>query len=329
MFIDETVVILRAGNGGDGCISFRREKYLPKGGPNGGDGGKGGDVLLLCDVNVGDLIEYKYRPNWSAKNGEPGRGSDQHGRNGTDCILRVPPGTVVYNKENGRFVTELTKNEQQICLLKGGRGGFGNAHFKSSTNQAPRKATPGKRGEEEIFIFELKTIADIGLVGFPNAGKSSLLNLITHAHPKTAAYPFTTLHVNVGILEYPQYHDRLIIADIPGLIQGASKNKGLGHRFLRHIERCKLLVFLLDMAGVDGRDPLQDYEELLEELRLYNPMLLEKPRVIIGNKMDLPEASENRNRLEKKEFPCQFFLSCLTEEGVSTLKEGLHEIIFS
>ena len=275
MFVDEITVHLRAGNGGHGCLSFRREKFIPRGGPDGGDGGKGGDVVLLCDENENDLTKYRFQPHWKAGTGGPGAGRNMHGADGTPCILHVPPGIQVIDPETDEIVAELTESGKSVTLLTGGRGGMGNINFKSSINQAPRKATPGREGEEKSYRFVLKTIADIGLVGFPNAGKSSLTNCITHAHPKTAPYPFTTLHVNVGVIEYPTF-ERVIMADIPGLIEGAHENKGLGHRFLRHIERCRLLLFIIDMAGSEGRDPAKDYKHLLNELERYSEVLIEQ-----------------------------------------------------
>lgn len=325
MFVDETRVVLKAGDGGDGCLSFRREKYIPKGGPNGGDGGRGGDVILVCDGNVADLTAYRFQPNWTARNGGPGRGQERHGKNGESVELRVPPGTVVYkDDEEGAFVTELTEHEQTICLLNGGKGGFGNIHFKSSTNQAPRQFTPGKPGEEGRFRLVLKTIADVGLIGFPNAGKSSLLTLVTNAHPKTAPYPFTTLHPCVGILDYPDDFTTLTLADIPGLIEGASENRGLGHRFLKHIERCRVLLILLDMAGTDNRKPEEDYTHLLEEIGLYQRNLLERPRLLVANKLDEPTAEENLTRFQEQHPDLDIIpISILAETGIPELRKAL------
>lgn len=327
MFYDETEVKLRAGDGGNGVASFRREKFLPKGGPDGGDGGKGGDVVLEGDENTGDLRTFHFKGHWQAGNGDPGQGRQKTGRGGDDCVLKVPCGTVVHDRETGRIVTEVLEHEQRVVLLAGGAGGLGNLHFKSSTHQAPREFTAGKLGEVGEYKFVLKTIADIGLVGFPNAGKSSLIALITQARPKAAAYPFTTLHPNLGIIEYPERYERLRLADIPGLIEGAHENRGLGHRFLRHIERCKLLLLILDMAAEDGRDPLEDYVQLREELRLYDPALAEKPHLVAANKMDEPLAGENLERFRQKFGIPTFPISCLSEEGIAALKEGLRQAI--
>lgn len=325
MFIDEVTIAVKAGDGGNGCASFRREKYEPFGGPSGGDGGRGGDVVLEADGNTNDLTAYRFKPNHRARNGEHGRGSEQHGAKGKDCILKLPPGTVVADEETGRVVAELLEEGQRVTLRKGGNGGWGNIHFKSSTNRAPRRANDGEPGEEGRFRLVLKTIADVGLVGYPNAGKSSLTNLITRAHPRTAAYPFTTLHPQVGVIEYPESYERITLADIPGLIQGASENRGLGHRFLRHVERCQMLLLILDMAGVDQRDPADDFESLLEELGLYDPILLEKPRMVAANKMDMNAAVENLKEFRKK-FEVEVMpISCLKKEGLDELKQKLLE----
>lgn len=323
MFVDDVVVDLRAGNGGDGCMSFRREKFEPKGGPNGGDGGRGGNLVLEADENVSDLTDYRFMPHWEARNGEPGRGSDQYGANGADRILKVPCGTQVIDTASGETACELLTHGQTVVLLKGGKGGLGNIHFKSSTNQAPREFTEGEKGQSGSFRLVLKTIADVGLVGFPNAGKSTLLGTLTNAHPKTASYPFTTLFPSVGVLENPETYRRLTLADIPGLIEGASENKGLGHRFLRHIERCRLIAFVIDMSAVDGREPADDLRVLRGELEAYLPALVAKPFVVIANKMDEPDAAENLKVFRKVHGDAVIPVSCLTEEGLDALRETL------
>ncbi len=327
MFIDEANVSVKAGDGGNGCACFRREKFIPFGGPDGGDGGRGGNVYLLGDENMGDLEKYTFSPNVFAPNGAKGAGRNKTGESGKDLDLRVPPGTIVYNAENGALVAEVLKHGERILLLRGGKGGLGNAHFKSSTNRAPRQFTYGTQGESGEFKLVLKTIADAGMVGFPNAGKSTLVGLLTPARPRVGAYPFTTLHVNVGVLEYPDKYERLVLADIPGLISGASQNKGLGHKFLRHIERCKVLILLLDMAGIDGRNPKDDYKNLLSELKLYSPELLEKPMIVAANKMDEPEA-ESYLKSFKKKYPGLDLIpiSCVSEEGIPELKEEIYRI---
>ncbi|HCJ11567.1 MAG: GTPase ObgE [Verrucomicrobia bacterium GWF2_51_19] len=322
MFIDEVSVFLKSGNGGDGCMSFRREKYIPKGGPDGGDGGKGGSIILQCSVQWADLTPYRFKPHAEAEVGESGKGRQKHGKDGLDCILMVPAGTIVIDEETGRPVAELLNDGETVVLLKGGKGGKGNIHFKNAINQAPRQTTSGELHEEGHFRFVMKTIADIGLVGFPNAGKSSLIGAITHAHPKTASYPFTTLHPNIGVLEYAD-GQRLLMADIPGLIQGASENRGLGHRFLKHIERCTTLIFLIDMAAEDGRKPEDDYTQLRKELELYNQLLLEKKQVVVANKMDMPDSAEHLKRFQKKHGIRPISISCLEGSGLEELKTAL------
>ncbi|MFT3782327.1 MAG: GTPase ObgE [Nibricoccus sp.] len=327
MFVDECVIKVQAGDGGRGCISFRREKYEPWGGPNGGDGGRGGDVILVGNDDTNNLVDYKYKPHWNAERGEHGLGTDQHGRDGKHCILKMPLGTVVIDEETGKVVAEVISDGEQIVLCKGGNGGWGNTHFKSSTNRAPKRANSGQPGEHGSYRLILKSIADVGLVGFPNAGKSSLTGKITKAHPKTAAYPFTTLHPQIGVIEYPERDSRLLLADVPGLIEGASENRGLGHRFLRHIERCALLMFLIDMAGVDGRDPREDFTTLLNELELYDKALLKKPRLIVANKMDLEGAAANLTKFRRKHKGDLVKISCVSGEGLDELKEALYKRI--
>lgn len=326
MFYDETKVFLKAGNGGDGCMSFLRQKYMPNGGPNGGNGGKGGDLFLLADENVSDLRNYHFKKHWKAKNGEPGRGSDQNGRGGESCVLKVPLGTEVRDMVSGELVCELLDHKQEILLLEGGKGGRGNATFKSSINQTPRQFTEGKLGEEVEYKFTLKTIADIGLVGFPNAGKSTLLNVLSNATPKIDSYPFTTLVPTVGVIDYADEYKTLTMADVPGLIEGAAENRGLGHRFLRHVERCKLLLFLLDLAGTDGRNPCDDFEHLRKELLEYDPKLDAKPFVVVGNKVDEEPAKDYILEF-KKRFPGieLYPISALLEDGLPDLKGKLLE----
>jgi GTP-binding protein len=327
MFVDECVIKVQAGDGGRGCVSFRREKYEPWGGPNGGDGGKGGDVILLGDDDTNNLVDYKYKPHWKGERGEHGLGKDCHGREGKPAILRMPLGTVVIDEATDKVVAEVIEDGQQIVLCKGGNGGWGNTHFKTSTNRAPKRANAGQEGETGNFRLVLKSIADIGLVGYPNAGKSSLTTAITKARPKTAAYPFTTLHPQIGVIEYPDpmNFDRLLLADVPGLIEGASENRGLGHRFLRHIERCALLMFLVDMAGVDGRDPRDDYAVLLKELKLYDPALLKKPRLVVANKMDLPEAASHLAKFKRRHKVDILPISCIEGKGLEALKLELRK----
>jgi len=325
MFVDECVIKVQAGDGGRGCISFRREKYEPWGGPNGGDGGRGGDVILLGNDDTNNLIDFKYKPHWKAERGEHGMGADQHGSDGKHCVLKVPLGTVVTDEDTGKIVAEVITDGESIVLCKGGNGGWGNTHFKSSTNRAPKRSNPGHDGEHGNYRLVLKSIADIGLVGFPNAGKSSLTGRITKAHPRTAAYPFTTLHPQIGVIELSKHYDRLLLADVPGLIEGASENRGLGHRFLRHIERCSLLMFLIDMAGVDGRDPREDYATLLHELELYDKAMLKKPRLVVANKMDLEDAAANLVKFRRRYKADIAKISCVSGDGLDELKELLYK----
>jgi len=327
MFVDECTVKLAAGDGGRGCVSFRREKFEPWGGPNGGDGGRGGDVILVGDVNTNNLVDYKYQPHWNAERGGHGEGSDCSGKDGKSRILRMPLGTIVIDLATDKPVAEIVEDGQQIVLCKGGNGGWGNTHFKTSTNRAPRRANAGQDGERGTYRLVLKSIADIGLVGFPNAGKSSLTKQLTKARPKTAAYPFTTLHPQIGVIDYPDVvkgHRKLLLADVPGLIEGAHENRGLGHRFLRHIERCALLVFMIDMAGTDARDPRDDYKHLLNELELYDKSLLKKPRLIVANKMDLAEAKDHLSKFKRKYRSADVLeISCLNGDGLDRLKKEL------
>jgi GTPase len=328
MFIDEVRVKLKAGDGGKGSSSLRREKFIPRGGPDGGDGGHGGNVVLLGDENVGDLREFHFNPQARAENGQNGMSSQKNGARGASVVLKVPCGTVVRNLADGSVCAEILHHGEEIVLLKGGNGGWGNMHFKSSVNRAPRQFKEGLPGASGEFIFELKSIADVGLVGYPNAGKSTLTTLLTSATPKTAPYPFTTLHANVGVLEFPETYETLRLADIPGLVEGAHANKGLGHRFLRHIERCSILLFLIDMQGTDGREPVEDFRVLLEELRLYDENLLQKPRLVVANKMDEPDASEKLKEFVEV-YPAETVLpvSCLSEEGLDHLKTTLKRMV--
>ncbi len=324
MFFDETKVILKAGNGGDGCMSFLRQKYMPNGGPNGGNGGRGGAVILQADENVSDLRTFHFKKQWKAKNGEPGRGSDQNGRGGDPIILKVPLGTEVRDLDTGEIICELLEHEQEILLLEGGKGGRGNATFKSSINQTPRQFTEGKPGMEGEFVFTLKTIADVGLVGFPNAGKSTLLNVLSNATPRVDSYPFTTLVPTVGVIDYPEDFRTVTMADVPGLIEGAAENKGLGHRFLRHVERCRLILFLLDLAGTDGRTPIDDFLHLQKELLDYDERLVAKDFLVVGNKIDEEESTQNLE-LFRKRFPEIKILpiSAILEDGLKELKAHL------
>ncbi|MFL6518775.1 MAG: GTPase ObgE [Chthoniobacterales bacterium] len=344
MFVDRIKVFAQAGNGGRGCVSFRREKFVPKGGPDGGDGGRGGDVILRADVHVDNLSNLFYEPIIKAKNGQHGQGKKMHGRGAVPKIVKVPIGTVVYKdegggrkaEENGAVpnsafpqIADLTHEGEEFVLCEGGRGGKGNVHFKSSKNRAPIQYGEGDEGEQGHFIFELRTMADAALVGYPNAGKSTLLGKISAAHPKVAPYPFTTLHPIVGVLEFDGYR-RASIADIPGLIEGAHRNVGLGHDFLRHITRCRVLLFVLDIAGSEGRHPIEDLQNLRREIDLYDPRLSQRPWRIIANKMDLPGAEENLDALRKR-FPGveAVGISAAQAQGLADLKERLKAWLFT
>src|SRR5438045_7120593 len=319
MFVDRVKVFAQAGKGGRGCVSFRREKFVPKGGPDGGDGARGGNVILRADRHVDNLVNLFYEPLIKAKNGGHGMGKKMTGRAGIDKIVKVPVGTIVWperaeerptsnwqqsalaNRQSVIPVVDLARDGEEFVLCRGGAGGKGNVHFKSSRNRAPRQYTEGEEGEQQHFLLELRTIADAGLVGYPNAGKSTLLGKISEARPKVAIYPFTTLHPIVGVVEFPDYR-RATIADIPGLIEGAHHGLGLGHEFLRHITRCRILLFVVDVAGSEGRNPIEDLQNLRREIDLYDARLSRRPWYLIANKMDLPGAEENLEALSRR-FP--------------------------
>jgi GTP-binding protein len=345
MFVDRVKVFVQAGNGGRGCVSFRREKFVPKGGPDGGDGGRGGDVILRADRHVDNLANLFYEPLIKAKNGGHGMGKKMAGRAGANKIVRVPVGSIVWRGEKqeraksnveqlaiGNWqssipIVDLTRDGQDFVLCQGGAGGKGNVHFKSSRNRAPREYTEGKEGEQGYFLLELRTIADGGLVGYPNAGKSTLLRKISAARPKVAAYPFTTLHPIVGVIEFPGYR-RATIADIPGLIEGAHRGLGLGHEFLRHITRCRVLMFVIDVAGSEGRDPVEDLKSLRREIDLYNPTLSSRPWIVVANKMDLPGAKQNLKAMQERLPRIKILATSAAKgEGIDALKEALAAIM--
>ncbi len=296
-FIDEALIDVAAGNGGNGCASFRREKFIPMGGPDGGDGGRGGSIWAQADRNLNTLVEYRYTRSFKARNGENGRGSDCYGRGGDDLVLKVPVGTVFQDADTGEVIADLAKDGQKALIAKGGRGGLGNLHFKSSTNRAPRQCTPGEPGEERRLRLELKVLADVGLLGMPNAGKSTLIRAISAAKPKVADYPFTTLHPNLGVVRVDA--DRsFVVADIPGLIEGAAEGAGLGHQFLRHLARTRLLLHLVDLAPFDPEaDPVHEARAIVEELRKYDETLHRKPRWLVLNKTDLVPEAERADRI--------------------------------
>ena len=331
MFIDRIKVFAQAGSGGRGSVSFRREKFVPKGGPDGGDGGRGGDVILRADRHVDNLSNLFYEPIIKAKSGGHGMGKKMHGKSAPAKIVKVPVGTIVWPAdEKGRPtsaapIVDLTQDGEEFVLCRGGAGGKGNVHFKSSRNRAPRQYTEGEEGEAGHFSLELRTIADAGLVGYPNAGKSTLLRQISAARPRVAAYPFTTLHPIIGVVEFSGYR-RATVADIPGLIEGAHRGLGLGHEFLRHITRCRIFLFVIDVAGSEGRNPVEDLQQLRKELDLYDPLLSQRPWFVIANKMDLPCAEENLSGVRKK-FPKIDIvpISAAKGEGIEKLKEKLEK----
>jgi GTP-binding protein len=327
VFKDRVKLYVRAGNGGNGCVSFRREKFVPRGGPDGGDGGNGGSVILRCDANEDSLLPLYYQPHQRAKHAQHGMGSNCHGRNSDDCIVNVAPGTVVSDAETDEFLGELLQPGDELMVAKGGRGGIGNIHYKSSTNQAPRQFTEGTQGEEKVLWLELKLMADVGLVGYPNAGKSTLLSRLTHAHPKIAPYPFTTINPIIGTMEYSNF-SRLRIADIPGLIDGAHEGVGLGHQFLRHIERSRFILFVLDMAGTDDRNPSDDFLHLREELKLHLEELSCTPYLVVANKMDSPGAEEFLKEFQERTQEIVYPISAELGEGLEPIKEFLYKHFF-
>jgi len=343
MFVDRIKVLAQAGTGGRGCVSFRREKFVPKGGPDGGDGGRGGDVILRADRHVDNLANLFYEPIIKAKNGSHGKGKKMAGRAAANKIVKLPVGTIVWqaeeqkrpmpngtqfaisNQQSAIPVVDLTRDGQEFVLCRGGQGGKGNVHFKSSRNRAPRQYTEGEEGEHGYFLLELRTIADAGLVGYPNSGKSTLLRKLSAARPKVAPYPFTTLHPVVGVMELPGYR-HATIADVPGLIEGAHRGLGLGHEFLRHITRCPILIFVIDAAGSEGRSPVEDLQNLRKEIDLYDPALSSRPWLVVANKMDLPTANENLKMLRER-FPkiSMFPTSAARGQGIDALREAFAE----
>lgn len=327
-FIDEAVITIKAGNGGNGAISFRRAKYTPKGGPDGGDGGKGGNIIISCVDNINTLLDFKYKKNFEAQNGENGHGSNMHGKDGKDLVINIPKGTQVYFGEEDKDGLDFTEAGQNVVIAKGGNGGFGNTYFKSSVNQAPRRANPGQIGEEFTLFLKLKLLSDVGLLGLPNAGKSTFLSVATQAKPKIAGYPFTTLEPQLGVAKIDDYD--FVIADLPGLIEGASKGKGLGDRFLKHTERCGVLLHLID---VNSDDVVRDYKTIRKELKEYSSKLSKKNEIIGLSKCDLldkEEIEKKKSLLEKevKKDTKIFVISSATRTGiVDILREIKKEVI--
>lgn len=342
-FVDEARIEVVAGNGGNGVISFRREKFIPRGGPDGGDGGRGGSVWAVADRNINTLVDYRYARRHEARSGEHGRGSDQYGAAADDIRLRMPVGTVIHDDESGELIADLANDGDVALLARGGDGGLGNIHFKSSVNRAPRKSTPGREGEQRRLRLELRVLADVGLLGMPNAGKSTLISAISNARPKIADYPFTTLHPNLGVVRVGP-EKSFVVADIPGLIEGASEGAGLGHQFLRHLQRTGLLLHLVDLSPVDpDADPARDARAILRELRAYDPALYDKPRWLVLNKVDMIPEDEREARIAdfirrfrgrgRSAIPVDakrvFALSALTREGCQTLCWAIQEYLES
>jgi GTP-binding protein len=318
MFVDRVAIYVKGGDGGRGCVSFRKEKYVPKGGPNGGDGGNGGDVVIQALQGLTNLAHLSGQRHWNADRGEHGQGKDCHGRTGADLIIDVPPGTLVLDRERGHLLRDLKEAGDRMVIARGGRGGHGNTFFKSSTNRAPRHAENGLPGEERSVVLELKLIADVGLVGLPNAGKSTLLSRITRARPEIADYPFTTKYPNLGLVPVGE-EGGFVVADIPGLIEGAHEGQGLGHEFLRHVERTRLLVHLVEAVPVDGSDPLQNYRTIRRELEQYSRVLAQRPELLVVTKMDLSGAAEARERIERELGRPSLAISAVTGAGIPAL----------
>lgn len=320
MFVDQVKVYVKGGDGGNGMVAFRREKYVPMGGPAGGDGGRGGDVIFVVDEGLRTLMDFRYQRHFKAKRGENGMSKSKHGKSAEDLIVKVPPGTIVMDAETKKVIADLVHHGQRAVIAKGGRGGRGNIRFATPANPAPEIAEKGEPGEEREVILELKLLADVGLVGYPSVGKSTLLSVVSRAKPKIADYHFTTLVPNLGVVETDDGRS-FVMADLPGLIEGAHQGVGLGHQFLRHIERTKVIVHVIDMSGSEGRDPYEDYLTINEELEQYNLRLLERPQIIVANKMDMPRAEENLQIFQEKfqdDYPI-FPISAITRQGIRNL----------
>ena len=329
MFTDYVKIIAKAGNGGDGAVSFRREKYVAAGGPDGGDGGRGGNVYFEVDPDTNTLIDFRYQKKFKAENGKNGEGANRYGRSGEDLTIKVPLGTIVKDAQTGKVLADLSEKGQKELILQGGRGGKGNSHFATSTRQAPRFSQEGEKCEEKELILELKLLADVGLIGFPNVGKSTLLSVVTDATPKIADYHFTTLEPNLGVVK-GEYGDSFVIADIPGIIEGASNGTGLGLQFLRHIERTRLLLHVIDVSGIEGRNPVDDFKTINEELKSYSEKLSKRKQIIVANKIDSMQDENLYNDLEKlaKENNMEIFkISAVTGEGISELLKRVSQVL--
>ena len=329
MFVDYTKVIIKSGDGGNGAVSFRREKYVAAGGPDGGDGGKGGNIIFEVDPDSNTLIDFRYNRKFKAQNGENGSGAHKYGKSGEDLVVKVPKGTIVKDAQTGKVIADLSEDGQREVILPGGRGGRGNSHFATSTRQAPRFAQDGEKGIEKEVILELKLLADVGLIGFPNVGKSTLLSRVTAATPKIANYHFTTIHPNLGVVK-TEYGDSFVLADIPGVIEGASEGVGLGIQFLRHIERTRLLLHVIDCSGSEGRNPVQDFYIINEELKKYSEKLSKRKQIIVANKLDIMQdesAYKELEELAKKEKIEIFKISAVTGEGIKELFNHVSKVL--
>lgn len=329
MFIDEATIYVRGGDGGCGLVAFHKEKYIPYGGPSGGDGGRGGNVYLIADTNLNTLLSFRYKFHFNADKGKPGQKKNKTGRSADDLYIKVPPGTIIKDPDSNEILCDLTDTHQRLLLARGGRGGRGNARFPTSTNQAPRRAEKGELGEEKTLKLELKLLADAAIIGYPNAGKSTLISRVSAAKPKIADYPFTTLVPNLGVVKLTE-DNTAVFADIPGLIEGAHKGTGLGYQFLRHIERTKLLIHVLSLADIKEDNPLENYYLINKELQLYNSMLAELPQIVAGNKIDLPDARKIKDRVEEEceKIGVKFYpISAVTGEGIAELLKGVTEIL--
>jgi GTP-binding protein len=325
MFVDKAKIYVKGGDGGDGIVAFRREKYVPEGGPAGGDGGKGGDVIFRVDEGLRTLMDFRYQKHFKAPRGEKGRNKSQNGANAENLIVRVPPGTVVMDDDTQEIIADLTRHGQEVVVARGGRGGRGNIRFATANNPAPEIAENGEEGEERWVVLELKVMADVGLIGFPSVGKSTLLSVVSAAKPKIAPYHFTTLTPNLGVVALEDGRS-FVMADLPGLIEGAHEGVGLGHEFLRHVERTRVIVHVVDMAATDGRDPFEDWVKINEELRLYNAGLAERPQIIAANKMDMPEAAEHLGQFRRRLAEARKEAEIFPISAVS--RQGIHELLY-
>ena len=326
-FIDEATITVQSGDGGSGCVSFRREKFIPRGGPDGGDGGRGGDVVLKTTSRKRTLKHFQFKRQFKANNGSSGQGKRKTGKNGPELIIEIPPGTLVGNADTGQILKDLTKPGETLIVAKGGRGGQGNSRFKTSTNRSPRFSQPGEPGETRTLKLDLKLLADVGIIGFPNAGKSTLISAISSANPKIGDYPFTTLSPNLGVVQ-TSWGEPLVVADIPGLIEGAHKGAGLGIKFLRHIERTRILVHLIDALSIDLNDPLKGYHAINQELALYSKSLAKKPQIVVLNKLDLPDAGEASQVFESAASDMKILrISAIDQTGIEQLKSQMVKLL--